>query len=117
MDPSAHAESHGAATCFHSSVLAGYWDKVGFRVIDYLSGNPTPERYHQSELADRKRRCLVADRATRCNITISTRNCSLWVGAGAHHQRAYRRGVSLTLGQVASQYPGISRSSISGGRT
>jgi len=44
MDPSAHAESHGAATCFHSSVLAGYRDKVGFRVIDYLSGNPTPAR-------------------------------------------------------------------------
>src|SRR3546814_5167078 len=55
---SANAESHGAATCFHSAALAVSRSKFASHVIDYLPRNPTPARHRESELADRKRRCL-----------------------------------------------------------
>lgn len=98
MDPSAHAESHGAATCFHSSVLAGYRDKVGFRVIDYLSGNPTPARYHQSELADRKRRCL-RDLSARSAAMI--RIDSIWLATEPMDMRA---GTDTAMARVVAVF-------------
>ncbi len=58
MDSSANAESHGAATCFHSAALAVSRSKFASHVIDYLPRNPIPARHRESELADRKRRCL-----------------------------------------------------------
>src|SRR3546814_13512456 len=58
MDSSANAESHGAATCFHSAALAVSRSKFASHVIDYRPRNPTPARHRESELADRKRRCL-----------------------------------------------------------
>src|SRR3546814_12694478 len=58
MDSSANAESHGAATCFHSAALAVSRSKFASHVLDYLPRSPTPARQRERQLGDRKRRCL-----------------------------------------------------------
>ncbi|WP_256664422.1 MULTISPECIES: IS66 family insertion sequence element accessory protein TnpB [unclassified Pseudomonas] len=98
MDSSENAENHGAATSFHSATLAGYRGKVGLRVIDYLSRNPTPAWHRQSELADRKRFCL---RHLSARSIAMIRIDAIWLATEPMDMRA---GTDTALARVVAVF-------------
>lgn len=59
MDSAAIAENCHPATCLYPRGLAVVSATIGHHSVHDLPRNPTPTRYRKSELANRKRRCLL----------------------------------------------------------